>query len=386
MGARDPAGRARRRAWFSREAWGALYLGAGLVGLVLLSSLIGGVWLSPSVVFGVLLHRATLGGLGTACGPVPTGSTACRIAIEIVWGARMPAIVVALVVGGALAVSGGTLQGLFRNPLADPFLLGLSSGAATGTAVLFAFGLFLNEQALALPLFAFAGALVPGVVVFAASRSSFRSPETLVLTGVALSALFSALLATLLFYNPSGGLQVSFWLLGSLSNESWTKAGIVAGALLALGSVLAVHGRELNVLQLGPEVASSVGVETARVVRRLILLTTVLTATAVAFSGVIAFVGLVSPHVVRRLFGPDYRRVLPAAAIFGAVFLLGAWDLSQVLVGTTVALGAGLEHGSWGAFRPGAVPAVLVPVGIPTSFVGGPFFLYLLYRGARARG
>ena len=353
---------------------------AGLIGLVVASCLIGGVWLPPSVVVAVLAHQFSFGLLGSPCGPLRSGSGACTVAVEILWDARMPAIVVALVAGAALAVSGGVLQGLFRNPLADPFLLGLSSGAATGTALLYAFGLFLSEQYLLLPVFAFAGALVPGLAVYAGSRSAYRSSETMVLTGVALSTVFSALLATLLFYNPSGGLQVSFWLLGSLSNESWTKAGLLGGALLALGGVLGVYGRELNVLQLGPDVATSVGVETPRVVRRLILLTTLLTAAAVAFTGVIGFVGLVSPHVVRRLIGPDYRRVLPAAALFGGIFLLASWDLAQLLVGTTVAIGAAAHGYGWGAFRPGAVPTVVLPVGIPTAFVGGPFFLYLLYR------
>jgi iron complex transport system permease protein len=335
----------------------AALLGTAVVLLLAASSLVGGVWISPSVVFAIVLHQLTAGALGSACGPYPSGSASCRIATEIVWDARLPAIVIALFAGAALALAGGTLQGLFRNPLADPFLLGLSSGAATGTAVLFGFGLFLSEQAVLLPLFAFAGALVPGLVVYAASRSAFRSSETLVLTGVALSSVFSAILATFLFYNPSGGLQVSFWLLGSLSNETWARAGVLVGAVVAVGAVLAVQGRELNVLQLGTDVAHSVGVDTARVVRRMILLTTLLTAAAVAFTGVIGFVGLVSPHVVRRLIGPDYRRVLPAAAVFGGIFLLGAWDLAQVVI-----------------------PTVVVPVGIPTAFVGGPSFLYLLYR------
>ncbi len=337
-------------------------LAVALVLLVLLSALLGPVPYSPQTVFGILLHQLSAGALGTACGPLPAGSRACLVATEIVWEARMPAIVVALAAGGALALCGGTLQGLFRNPLSDPFLLGLSSGAATGTAVLFAFQIDLAHQAALLPLFAFAGGLVPGAVVYAGARGPWRSPETLILTGVALSSLASAVLATLLFYNPQGGLQVSFWLLGGLAGETWTRAGLLAGALLALGTLVALFGRELNVLQLGPEVATSVGVDAARTARSLILLTTLLTATAVAFTGVIGFVGLVSPHVVRRLIGSDYRRVLPAAAVFGGIFLLGAWDLAQELLPL-------LFHAE-----------VVLPVGIPTAFVGGPFFLYLLYR------
>jgi len=341
----------------------ALALLAGLVVLLGLSALVGPHWLPPLAVFAILLHEGSGGLLGSACGGLAPNPATCSIWTEVVWDARVPTLLVALFCGAALALSGGTLQGTFRNPLCDPFLLGLSSGAAMGASVLFTFQLALAEQATLLPVFAFVGALVPGMVVYAAARRFAANPEALVLTGVALSALFSALLATFLFLNPSGGLQVSFWLLGNLQDQTWTRAGLLAATVLIGGSLIVLYGRELNVLQLGPEVAESVGVEARRTTRRLILLSTVVTAVAVAFTGVIGFVGLVSPHVVRLLVGPDYRRVLPLAALFGAVFLLGASDLAQVIL-----------------------PQIFLPVGIPTSFAGVPFFLYLLYRpGSRAR-
>jgi len=330
---------------------------AALVVLAAGSALVGSHWLPAAAVFGILLHEASGGYLGTACGGVAANPAQCTIWTEVVWDARVPTILVALLCGAALALSGGTLQGTFRNPLCDPFLLGLSSGAAMGASILFTFQIALADQATLLPLFAFAGALVPGMVVYVAARRYAANPEALVLTGVALSALFSAMLATFLFVNPSSGIQLSFWLLGNLEAQTWTRAGILAGTLLIGGSLLVFQARELNVLQLGPEVAESVGVEARRTSRRLILLSTVVTAVAVAFTGVIGFVGLVSPHVVRLLVGPDYRRVLPLAALFGAVFLLGAADLAQMIL-----------------------PPVFLPVGIPTSFAGVPFFLYLLYR------
>ncbi|MGC2288847.1 MAG: iron ABC transporter permease, partial [Thermoplasmata archaeon] len=184
-----------------------------------------------------------------------------------------------------------------------------------------------------------------------------RAVETLVLTGVALASLFSALLATFLLINPLGEFQVSFWLLGGMTGATWTRSGIVLGAVLIAGGVVALRGRQLNILQLGPDVAQSLGVDGRRVARQLVLTTTLLTATAVAFTGVIGFVGLVSPHIIRRLVGPDYRAVLPLSAAMGAVFLMAAWDLAQVVI-----------------------PSVVLPVGIPTAFVGAPFFVYLLYR------
>jgi len=322
-----------------------------------LSALIGSEWIPVPAVFAILLREISGGLLGTPCAALAPTSRECTIWTEIVWSGRMPSVLVAVFAGAALAVSGGTLQGVFRNPLADPFLLGLSSGAAMGASLLLTFQIAVAHQAVLLPVFAFGGALVPGLIIYAAAHRTRRSPETLVLTGVALSALFSAMLATFLFYNPSASVQLSFWLLGNLQGETWTRAGILGGVVVAGATLIALSGQELNVLQLGPEVAESVGVEAARHTRRLILLSTIITAVAVAFTGVIGFVGLVSPHVIRRLVGPDYRRVLPVSALFGALFLLFAWDLAQRII-----------------------PPVPVPVGIPTSFVGAPFFLYLLYR------
>ncbi len=344
--------RRRRLRWFA-------LLGLAILGLalVLFSPLIGPVPIPAGVVEAILLHETFQGLLGgSACGAYPTSVRQCTIWAEIVWQARMPAIVLALATGAALGLSGGSLQGVFRNPLADPYLLGLSSGAAMGASILFVFQVDLASAYLVLPVFAFLGGLIPGAVVYLAAGRT-RAVETLVLTGVALAALFSAFLATFLLINPLGDLQVSFWLLGGMTGATWSRAGIVVGALLIAGAVVVLRARQLNILQLGPDVAYSLGVDGRRVARQLVLTTTLLTATAVAFTGVIGFVGLVSPHIVRRLGGPDYRSVLPLSAAMGAVFLAAAWDVAQVVI-----------------------PSVVLPVGIPTSFVGAPFFVYLLYR------
>jgi iron complex transport system permease protein len=266
-------------------------------------------------------------------------------------------ILLALVVGAALGLSGATLQGTFRNPLADPYLLGLSAGGTLGAAVLFVFQLGTTDANLTLPLFAFLGSLLTGMAILLASRVLGGSVESLLLVGVALASLLSAVLSITLLLNPEGSLQVDFWLLGGLGGATWTRVGIAFGGVLAVGALLSLFGRELNILQLGPEVAQSLGVDAARVRTRLILLASFATAMAVAFTGIIGFVGLVAPHMVRRLVGPDYRRVLPGSAIVGALFLLAANDL---------------------AIR--SLPATELPVGIFTAFAGAPFFLYLLYR------
>jgi len=350
-----PAPNAGRRRWMLGLLVALLALG------VLFSPLLGTITIAPTIVLRILLHQLTLGrAFPDPCAGsiVPAGG--CAGLVAIVWDARLSEVMLAVVVGAGLGISGGTLQGVFRNPLADPFLLGISSGGTLGTAVVVVFRLGVGEQNLLLPLFAFVGSIATGLVILLAARSRFGSVETLLLTGVALSSFLSAVLSLLLVYSPTGSLQVDFWLLGNLGSLDWTQDGIVFGVVLVAGTFLVAYGRELNLLQLGSDVAQSLGVDARRVRVRLLLLASVTTAAAVAFTGVIGFVGLVSPHVVRRVAGNDYRVVLPGAALVGAGFLLAARDLSLL-----------------------AFPGTLLPIGIFTSFVGAPFFAYLLFRRRR---
>ena len=338
----------------SRTLWFALLLlGAGLV--LLFSPLIGSVAIPPLRVLEIVLS-----GGGALFNPCAGGGSHCSVYAEIVWQERVPEILLAVLAGGALGISGGTLQGIFRNPLADPFLLGISTGGTLGASLVFVFNIGETEANVGLPLLAFVGSLGTGVLILAAARGRHGSIETLLLTGVALNAFLSSILTVILLYNPVASLQVDFWLLGGLGGASWVRDEIAFGAILAVGTLIAVHGRELNLLQLGHDVAQSAGVDARRVRNRLLFLTSITTAVAVAFTGIIGFVGLVSPHVVRRVAGSDYRIVLPGAAVAGAAFLLGARDLSL-----------------WW------FPSSVLPIGIFTSAAGAPFFLYLLYRRRR---
>lgn len=300
---------------------------------------------------------------GGALFPDPCGASATRCATLtfIVWNLRLPEILLALGVGAALGLSGGALQGVFRNPLADPFLLGISSGGTLGAALLYDFHIQEAHADLFLPLFAFVGAVATGLLILGVARGRATSAETLLLAGVAIANLLSAILSLVLLYNPVGSEQVTFWLLGGFSVVSWSADGIAFGALLVFGTFLVLYARELNLLQLGPEVAQSAGVDAPRVRLVVILLTSLTTAVAVAFTGVIGFVGLVSPHIVRRLAGTDYRIVLPGSAAVGALFLLAARDVNLL-----------------------AFPSSVLPVGIFTAFAGVPFFLLLLFRQRRA--
>ena len=338
-------------------------IGLGLVGLAVAltlgSALVGQESIPPSTTVSILSHQH-LGGHqgGPACPGV--SSDRCSTLTVIVWDLRIPAAILALAAGALLGISGATLQGVFRNPLADPYLFGLSAGAAVGAAAVFVLHVGLTRANLELPLFAFLGAVATAVAVLAIAGGRRSSVETLLLSGVALSYLLSGALSLLLLYNQFGNFQVDFWLLGGLSGATWDRDGIALGGFLLAGSLLAVSGRELNVLQLGEEVAESLGVESRRVRTRLVLLASVATAVAVAFTGVIGFVGLVSPHLVRRILGADYRIVLPGSALVGGVYLLAAADLSQVVL-----------------------PGTILPLGILTAFTGAPFFLYLLARRRR---
>lgn len=302
-------------------------------------------------------HQLTRGALfPNACGGYSLPDP-CNTYIDIVWQLRFPAVLLAVGVGAALGISGGTLQGVFRNPLADPFLLGISSGGTLGAVIVFLVYFGSPQITLLLPLFAFAGAIGTGLVILGIARSRAGSVETLLLAGVALSSLLSAIVAFLTLYNRQSSQQVYDWLLGSVAYATWPEILIVFSVLAVTSLLLILHGRELNLIQLGNDVAQSAGVDPRAVRIRLILLASITTAIAVAFAGIIGFVGLIAPHVVRRLASSDYRVVLAGSLVVGAGILLVAWDIDLFFSE--------------------------LPIGIFTAFAGVPFFLYILFRQTR---
>lgn len=344
-----------------------LILTATLVVVTVVSLAVGPVAIPPVNIAYILAHRTGLIHVLHCPAKLIVAGTAvsCQIQAVILLNALLPVVVLSLLVGASLALSGATMQGLFRNPLADPYLLGISSGAALGAALVFVNASFLgialaaSQQDVLVPLLAFFGAMGTGLIVLLASRSRWATSETLILTGVALAAILGDLMVLVVSLRPLAvTVPLTFWLLGGFGAATWGQVEVLTSVLLVTGGVLLLHGRVLNVLQMGEETAAGLGVSVAAMRRRLILLSVVLTATAVAFSGVIGFVGLVSPHIVRRLQGPNYQILLPASALVGAILLVVAND-----VATTV-LGGG----------------ALLPVGVVTGVMGGPFILYLLYR------
>ncbi|MDO5845860.1 MAG: iron chelate uptake ABC transporter family permease subunit [Methanocorpusculum sp.] len=272
---------------------------------------------------------------------------------KLLFEVRLPRIFGAVLVGIGLAAAGCAMQGLFRNPMADPYLLGTSSGGALGAAcaIVFLGGAFL-------PILAFAGAILATLVVyFAAKRNGRVAVETLLLTGIAVSLLLSAMLSFIMYLSGNNLHQIMFWTMGGFWNIYWDDVWL--GLLIPAASiVLFVFARDMNVLTLGEEEAVHLGVATEKTKRFLLLISAFITAIAVSLAGCIGFIGLIIPHIVRIITGPDHRILLPASMLAGAILLLWADTAARTL-------------------------PTEIPVGIITAFFGAPFFIYLLRRRTR---
>ena len=243
----------------------------------------------------------------------------------IVWMIRTPRVLVAGLAGCGLAIAGAQMQGLFRNPLAEPSVIGSSQGAAFGAVVAFVTGLA-SQSALWLPLFAFAGSLAALFSVYTLATWAGRTPPaTLLLAGIALGSLMAAATSLLIswnFVNWQVAAEIVFWMMGGLDGRSWTHVWICAPFIAAGVSVALWYARDLDLMLLGEETSASLGVEVESVKRVVLCTAALLTGAAVAVSGVIGFVGLVVPHIIRLVLGPSHRTLLPASLLGGAVFLI----------------------------------------------------------------
>ncbi|MBU2020757.1 MAG: iron ABC transporter permease, partial [Gammaproteobacteria bacterium] len=275
---------------------------------------------------------------------------------NIIWAVRLPRTLLAAMVGAALAIVGAALQSVTRNPLADPHLLGVSSGAALGAIIaLLHTGMILGV--VTVPVFAFIGALLAMFLVLAvANFSSAHSAGRLILAGVAVAFVLTALGNLFIFMGDHRSSHtVIFWMLGGLGLAQWGQLWFPLVTLLLGSSYLIYKARYLNAMTLGDESASTLGVPVERFRLIVIVVCALLTGAAVAFSGVIGFVGLMVPHIVRLLVGGDYRKVLPLSALFGALFLVAADIASRIIM-----------------------PPEDMPIGILTGLVGGIAFVFLM--------
>lgn len=329
-----------------------------MIAVVVAATALGSVRIPLGEVLGILASR--IPGLKR----LVTGDwSAAREAIVL--QVRLPRVLLALVVGGGLSVSGVLFQGSLRNPLADPYIIGVSSGASLGaTAGL----LFFIPQGLvgfgALPVFAFAGAMLATWVVAHLGQQRGRlEPTSLILAGVAVSAVLTAVVSFLMVLRIQNLQDVYLWLMGSLSGRGWQHL-LVATPYVCVGVVLALWlAKDLNVYLLGEEAAHSLGIDVQRLQRGVLVIGSLVAAACVSVSGVIGFVGLMVPHALRLIVGADHRRLIWHSLWVGAVFLLVADTLARTILSPTE-----------------------LPVGIITALVGGPFFIYLMKRGSGYNG
>ena len=332
----------------ARLAGGGALLAACAAGLIVTAAAVGPYAIPFSHSAAILLERFGV--------PAPAANDAERAIIETI---RLSRITLALIVGAALGVAGAVMQGLFRNPMADPGIIGVSTGGALGAVTAIAVGAQAASP-LALPAMAFVGAGGALALVFAVASVGGRfSMAALLLAGVAVSAFLAAVIAAIVLFTSDLGAQreMIFWLAGGLDASRWTDVRLAAPFSLAGIAVAVLLSRDLNLLMVGEEEARSLGVRVGPIRTVLLLAASLITGTAVAFSGTIAFVGLIVPHALRLIAGADHRVLIPLSALGGAVFLLAADTVARVVI----------------------APAE-VRVGIVTALVGAPFFLFLLAR------
>jgi len=277
----------------------------------------------------------------------------------IFWDIRLPRTLLAFLVGASLSLAGAILQGYFQNPMADPFVVGVSSGSSLGAVLCLVLGLNTTLAGFsAQSLFAFITGYGIVLIVYALSlKKGFFKVETLLLTGVAAGALASSLTSFLLFLRVDSYEQAVFWLLGSLQLANWKQAGTVAPYFLICLVLCQWLAKDMNLLSLGDETAQSLGCPVRRVRKIFLAVATLLAAVSVSVSGIIGFVGLVVPHWIRILIGPDHRYLFPFSALTGGIFLVFCDLIARLLL-----------------------PSTELPIGIITAAVGAPFFLFLLHR------
>lgn len=310
--------------------------------LSLVSTTIGVADITPWDTFSIVWSNLTGGNIG------PHISSAEQ---TIIMQLRIPRILMALLTGINLAVTGAVYQAIFKNSMADPYMLGISSGASLGAGIGFVLGGFS-------PVYAFIGALVANILVIALSGAKGKvSTMRLLLAGIAINYFFSSVLSILRVYSNDQKLALFAWGMGSLSASSYSRVGILAAITIPILIIFFFYRKELNLLLMGEDVARSLGVDVGRVRKILLGLSTLLIATTVAFTGTIGFVGLIIPHVVRLIFGSNYRVILPMSALFGMLFLLVCDNLSRAVL-----------------------PGGEIPLGIVTSVFGAPYFMYLIYK------
>lgn len=290
---------------------------------------------------------------------IPDGSEINRTFATVIMDVRLPRILSALLVGGGLALAGGIFQAILLNPLADPYTLGISSGAAFGASTAFILAIFglAIPVSFSVPILAFIGAIGTLAAVFYLSAGDVRlSSNTLILSGVIVAAILSAAIGFIKYMADEEVNIIIFWLMGSFTGKSWQDVLLLLSIIMPCSIFSCYFARDLNIMALGTTTADTLGVDTAKLRRQLLVSASLVTAICVAVSGVIGFIGLIVPHMLRMVSGPDNRILLPASFLGGAILLLGADTVTRAV----------LPHE--------------LPIGVLTALIGGPCFCYIFRR------
>ena len=280
-----------------------------------------------------------------------------KSSINIIWLVRLPRVILAFLVGGSLAICGVSYQGIFKNPMADPFILGVSSGAALGASIGIVMKFKFSFLGLSpITILSFIGAIITIIVVYNISKVGNKVPvTTLLLSGIAIGQLLSAVISLFMIFTDDMQ-RIIYWTMGSFNARSWDHVMLVILYVVAGFIILYSSSRELDIMLLGEESASQLGVDTEKLKKKVLFTTAIITAVSVSVTGIIGFVGLIIPHVVRSIVGPKHKVLIPYSFVIGGVFMIVCDTISRTLI------------------------AQEIPVGIVTALFGGPFFIYLLRK------
>lgn len=277
----------------------------------------------------------------------------------IIWSIRLPRVLLGVLVGASLSIAGAAFQGMFKNPMADPFVIGISSGAALGASIAIILRLstpFIGVSAIS--IFAFVGALITVFVVYNISRIKDKVPvTTLLLAGIAIGQFLTAIMSFLMVIYSNDMAKIIYWTMGSLAGKGWEPLLRISLPVIVSIVLINFFARDLNIMLTGEETAKSLGINVEKTKVYILVLGTFMVSMTVSISGIIGFVGLIIPHIVRILIGPDHRVLLPASALTGGIFMIFADTIARTIISP-----------------------VEIPVGIITAMFGGPFFLYLLKK------
>ena len=280
----------------------------------------------------------------------------------IIWSIRLPRVLLGVLVGSSLSIAGAAFQGIFKNPMADPYVIGISSGAALGASMAIILGInisFINLSSIS--VFAFIGALLAVFTVYNIARIKNKVPvTTLLLAGIAIGQFLTAIMSFLMVIYSKDMVKIIYWTMGSLAGKGWAPLKGITIPIIISMIAINLFSRDLNIMLTGEESAQSLGVDVEKTKIYILVLGSFMVAMVVSVSGIIGFVGLIIPHIVRIVLGPDNRILLPASALVGGIFMIFADTIARTIISP-----------------------VEIPVGIITALFGGPFFLYLLRKSKR---